>query len=230
MTFSGSKLQIAVATAHNRRDRPVEQEKCFLCNVSPAKSRRAFVKHVGKHMEEIALMALPREAEDDSAESSTTTGEGDDHSQNSTTKSSDTMQPFIANSRLVAKGEGSFLADRAGALENLECPFNVLLCYRAFSKTEDWIEHSMTHFGEVGPPKSNRCCFCAALFESSSDIRSWRDRMNHVAFHHQMGCRLSDARPDFELCTYMWNKRLITEAEYQCIERMPPLPKIANSG
>lgn len=79
IVFSGPKRQIAIATAYKRKEKPVEHEKCFLCNKITGKSRRAFIKHVGQHMEEIALMALPRETEDDSREASETTNEDCDH-------------------------------------------------------------------------------------------------------------------------------------------------------
>ncbi len=79
IVFSDSKYQIAIATAYKRKERPIEYEKCFLCNKVIGKPRRAFVKHVGQHMEDIALMALPRETDDDTGEASETTNEGSDH-------------------------------------------------------------------------------------------------------------------------------------------------------
>lgn len=120
------------------------------------------------------------------------------------------------NSRLLAEGEGGVLVvDRVRAEGKLECPFNFLFCRETFSKMEDWVKHSMTHFGKVGPPDSNQCCFCDEKFNSSTEIFSWAKRMEHVAYHHQLGCRLAAARPDFELYAYLWNKRLITDAEYR---------------
>ena len=77
--FSDSKRQIAIGTACKRRENPAEHEQCFLCKKTPGTSRRAFVKHVGQHMEEIALMALPRETEDDSDDVSVTDVEGSEH-------------------------------------------------------------------------------------------------------------------------------------------------------
>ncbi|KAL9116889.1 MAG: hypothetical protein Q9187_006582, partial [Circinaria calcarea] len=38
---------------------PIEQEMCHICGEKPAATKRAFLKHVGRHMEKIALMALP---------------------------------------------------------------------------------------------------------------------------------------------------------------------------
>ncbi|KAG8531247.1 uncharacterized protein KY384_004605 [Bacidia gigantensis] len=41
------------------RSRPIDQEECLLCRQKPATTKRSFLKHVGRHMEDIALMALP---------------------------------------------------------------------------------------------------------------------------------------------------------------------------
>lgn len=125
----------------------------------------------------------------------------------------------IANSRLLAEGEGGVLVVHPVRAEgNLECPFNLLFCLQTFSNVEEWVQHSMTHFRGVAPPDSNQCCFCDAKFVSSNAISSWAKRMVHVAYHHQCGCRLAAARPDFELYTYLWNKRLITDGEHRDIK------------
>ena len=50
---------LAKLIASTARARPIEQEECFLCRQKPATTKRSFLKHVGRHMEEIALMALP---------------------------------------------------------------------------------------------------------------------------------------------------------------------------
>lgn len=97
----------------------------------------------------------------------------------------------------------------------LECPFHPLFCLLTFSDLEDWISHSLTHFKNVSPPNSNKCCFCPADFHCGTGACSWRQRMLHVAFHHQLGHRLATARPDFELFTYLWNHRLIDDANYR---------------
>lgn len=117
--------------------------------------------------------------------------------------------------------------DQAGALivgplrrsKVLECPFNLLCCFEAFADTDarEWILHSLTHFGHVGPPSSNRCCFCDAVFDSHDGVRSWHNRMNHVFLHHRLGHSLSCARPDFQLYIYLWNHHVITDADYRDI-------------
>ncbi len=68
--FTGPQLNVARDTAYETHPRSIEAEECPLCRVVLGKPRRAFIKHVGRHMEEIALMALPRNTEEDSGESS----------------------------------------------------------------------------------------------------------------------------------------------------------------
>ena len=64
--FTGPQLHGARITASQMHLRPAETEECPLCRVVLGKPRRTFVKHVARHMEEIALMALPRSVEEDS--------------------------------------------------------------------------------------------------------------------------------------------------------------------
>lgn len=71
--FTGPQLHVARNIAYETHSRPVETEECPLCRVVLGKPRRAFIKHIGRHMEEIALMALPRNTEEDSDESSIST-------------------------------------------------------------------------------------------------------------------------------------------------------------
>lgn len=118
--------------------------------------------------------------------------------------------------------------DQAGALiaspprrtRVLECPFNLLYCFEHFADTNDreWILHSLTHFGHVGPPTSNRCCFCEAAFDAHDGVTSWQERMYHIFLHHRLGHSLSCAQPDFQLYTYLWNHHVITDAVYRDIK------------
>ena len=72
-TFLGPKYQVAQKMAYTTRAKPAEGEECPLCQVVLGKPRREFAKHVGQHMEEIALMALPRDNDEDSEAHSTST-------------------------------------------------------------------------------------------------------------------------------------------------------------
>lgn len=107
----------------------------------------------------------------------------------------------------------------------LECPFTFIKCFRQFaiSNEREWFQHSLEHFRsdgrrprKVDPPKTNLCCFCSEVFSASSGLVSWRDRMDHVKIHHQyLGHRLAAARHDFSLVEYLWQKGLLSLAEYR---------------
>lgn len=60
--FSDSQLAIAASTAKINQPLSVKDMKCPLCLGHAGDTRRAFQNHVGKHMEEIALASLPRDA------------------------------------------------------------------------------------------------------------------------------------------------------------------------
>ena len=62
--------------AYNAESKPSEKEECPFCRGFLGRPRRAFVKHVGSHMEEIALMALPRDRLGDSEDKSVISREG----------------------------------------------------------------------------------------------------------------------------------------------------------
>jgi hypothetical protein len=64
-TFLGHKQQVAKKMAYTTQAKPAQDEECPLCQVVLGKPLRAFVKHVGRHMEEIALMALPRDYDEE---------------------------------------------------------------------------------------------------------------------------------------------------------------------
>lgn len=62
--------QTTMDWALDKQENPAENEQCPLCCSTPGGSRRVFVNHVARHMEQIALLALPRATEesDDEAE------------------------------------------------------------------------------------------------------------------------------------------------------------------
>lgn len=68
--FSGTNLQVAKNMALKTEAKCTENDECPLCRIVVGKPRRGFVKHVGRHMEEIALKALPPNVEDDTEEGS----------------------------------------------------------------------------------------------------------------------------------------------------------------
>lgn len=57
---------MAASTAKISQEMSVKDMKCPLCFCHAGDTRRAFENHVGKHMEEIALASLPKDAAEDS--------------------------------------------------------------------------------------------------------------------------------------------------------------------
>ncbi|MCJ1371194.1 hypothetical protein MMC20_002409 [Loxospora ochrophaea] len=125
-------------------------------------------------------------------------------------------------------------AGEDGALEipfshrpsNLVCPFNFLSCILQFSDYEEWLQHSMSHFGQAGPPRQSQCCFCDAKFHSEDRIECWKSRMEHVAVHLKLDYKPKASQPDFELYDYLWVKRLITPTQFKELKE----GKILHSG
>ena len=63
--LSDSQCYMMHPKAVHKSPGAIERELCLLCRTCPAKSRRDFIKHVCRHMEEVALMALPINEFDD---------------------------------------------------------------------------------------------------------------------------------------------------------------------
>ncbi|KAK8174313.1 hypothetical protein IWX90DRAFT_357786, partial [Phyllosticta citrichinensis] len=108
-----------------------------------------------------------------------------------------------------------------------DCAFSFLGCryYAAAapataSAEAEWKTHVLSHFHTHSPPRKVSCPLCDWGFEHASDgSRAWDVRMNHVAAHHRAGQRLSlstdGAWVDSNLFRYLWQKRIISDAEYQ---------------
>ena len=75
-TFCRPKLEMAGEMAYHAESRPSEKRKYPFCRSFLGRTRRAFVNHVGSHMEEIALIALPRDRLGDSKDKSVISREG----------------------------------------------------------------------------------------------------------------------------------------------------------
>lgn len=64
--FSQASLRLAREGALQTQEIEwIDNQECPLCCTNMNVSRRSFVKHVGAHMEEIALIALPRNVDED---------------------------------------------------------------------------------------------------------------------------------------------------------------------
>ena len=104
--------------------------------------------------------------------------------------------------------------------KSLECPFiRIFNCLRTYSNEKEWICHSLTHLKfhgrNVEPPTSNRCRFCEKDFYSLTPYQSWVEMMSHLSLHHALGYDLSQARPDYSLLKYLFDHRIVSDAEYR---------------
>jgi len=64
-TLASSHGTSAADAAARRRPQIINDEKCHLCDKALGTSQKDIRGHVGKHLEEVALMALPKEDEED---------------------------------------------------------------------------------------------------------------------------------------------------------------------
>ena len=106
--FTDPNLNIAGKMAYKTEATRVEDDECPLC-CNVVGKRRAFVKHVGRHMEEIALMALPRDVEEDSEEGSVSTERTNTYSWKSGT--SFQANPSVKPERVVSEANSSLSGD-----------------------------------------------------------------------------------------------------------------------
>ncbi|KAK8199481.1 uncharacterized protein BKA78DRAFT_8318 [Phyllosticta capitalensis] len=111
------------------------------------------------------------------------------------------------------------------AFEFMGCPYVVTQ-----SNEREWKKHVLSHFLNHKPPRHVACPFpgCDWGWEDEDDSRSWDIRMNHVAAHHRAGQRLErspEARNfDSNLIRYLWQKRIISDAEYEDLAMGKKLP------
>ncbi|MCJ1349717.1 hypothetical protein MMC31_007958, partial [Peltigera leucophlebia] len=84
-----------------------------------------------------------------------------------------------STSRLLSQvdGGGLLVLPRRLVEEPIfECPFYFVECNRTFTDEDEWFEHSLAHFKEVGPPTSNECPFCDrhnGRFTHPEPMESW---------------------------------------------------------
>lgn len=57
--FSTSQVKDLVAASAESAPRPIQTECCPFCDVDPLLSLRTFASHVGKHLQQISLAAIP---------------------------------------------------------------------------------------------------------------------------------------------------------------------------
>ncbi|KAL9631411.1 MAG: hypothetical protein Q9164_005911 [Protoblastenia rupestris] len=88
---SDEGIQNKAKNAYRRSALPIEHEECYLCKDYSSTSKRDFIAHVGQHLEDIALLAIPGLQVDDEVENS----EDGAQDSSSNTESSEYQTPVI---------------------------------------------------------------------------------------------------------------------------------------
>jgi len=121
---------------------------------------------------------------------------------------------------------------------DLLCEFTFAGCYLRFHSEayEEWIDHSISHFGGHGPPEMSICTFCSKSFGCheavgiEARIQVWRQRMQHINRHFYEnkrwdGLRVNYPHPDFHLIEHLNAKRLLSHEDYQSITGYTERPR-----
>jgi hypothetical protein len=90
------------------------------------------------------------------------------------------------------------------------CPVS----FRA-TEREEWYSHSLSHYGDAGPPTYAVCIFCHKTFASNDPSTCWSNRMHHIADHLKQNWTIESSRPDFRVIEDLWNKGCISEDDYK---------------
>ena len=173
LALTGPELRVARENAQNSKARPIETEECLLCGDTRAQSRRTFIKHVGSHMEEMALFALPGDTEDDSKELS------DVSSQNSNAVGHVKVIQVDAYAKPRRPGDSPYLP----------CPY----CPSAFPSKDTLKKHLLSS-------SHTRSFFCLfrryGCHDTLRSKNAWKRHINVVHLH------LETWRCDLDACAY----------------------------
>ena len=127
--FSESLASKASAAACRKIYNPIEKEKCLLCDKYPSNTRRALVAHIGKHMEEVAMMALTKPHLDNSG---------------------DTTESDVSNCDIDGLTNGNSQSEHAGSEKLAHSPPRIICthpgCNSSFERSFDLKRHLETHF------------------------------------------------------------------------------------
>ena len=109
---------------------------------------------------------------------------------------------------------------------DLLCPFQILDCEELFSDIRQWKTHVFSHFRGHPCPVTATCFLCGRFFDQSLDddpARAWNEMLSHLAGEHfrGMGQRLATVRTDFELMRWMYNRSIISTAQFTRTQMIP---------
>ena len=109
---------------------------------------------------------------------------------------------------------------------DLICPFQILDCEEPFNDVWEWKTHVFSHFRGHPCPVTATCFLCESTFDQSEDdhpARAWNEMLSHMAAVHfrGLGQRLATVRTDFALMRWMYNRRIITTAQFTRTQSAP---------
>jgi hypothetical protein len=109
---------------------------------------------------------------------------------------------------------------------DLICPFQILDCEEPFHDIYQWKTHIFAHFRGFPCPETATCFLCERVFDQSEDdhpARAWNEMLSHMAEVHfrGLGQRLATVRPNFTLMRWMYNRRIITPAQFRRTQMVP---------
>lgn len=145
--LSDVEARYAFAAAKTTKAQSIELQKCPLCLTYPGASQRAFTTHVCKHMESIALAALPNEATSDSESDQSST-----HSDQKMPPTNADIDVPIDSSPNVDRAVGIPWEDASdlGEKEDLrpnKCPISTCDYHiKGFVRKYDRNRHTLAHY------------------------------------------------------------------------------------
>jgi hypothetical protein len=109
---------------------------------------------------------------------------------------------------------------------DLICPFQILNCEEMFRDIRLWKTHVFSHFRAQPCPTTATCFLCDSVFNQSrhdDPERAWNEMLQHMAIDHfrGMGQRLATVRTDFALMRWMFNRHIITPAQFRQMQLIP---------
>ncbi|MCJ1393645.1 hypothetical protein MMC18_006520 [Xylographa bjoerkii] len=139
-----AQLPLIIAAAETKTPLAMEDQECPLCKAIPGKSRRNFVKHVGRHMESVALAVLPRDAAEDSDQSSDCSIVAQDEEPNSTETINEPKEHYF-----FVPPDFQFDADIGGRDKELRLLHEGLFAERRKHGTDSVLLHGQPWSGKV---------------------------------------------------------------------------------
>ena len=226
--FTGPEFQVARTIARNKKARPIENEECLLCRESPAQNRRAFITHVGRHMEEMALVVLPRDTEDDSEGLSDLSSQGSDATEQLVSRKDIQVDGEMKQVESTREITPSFRTVKPfdGMLEKTRpfiCIFELYGCRQKFARSFDWKRHINESHLQL---KVWRCDLdtCSERILDSASKASYRDFRRRLAFiaHVKKGHAPQVSASHAEKAAF---EAHIPAIEERCLRRRSPPPR-----